>query len=429
MSRLDALVDTHPLPTWRKFAWAVIILLAGSVVWANFAELDEVAIANGEVVPQGKVKVIQHLEGGIVEAIHVREGDQVTVGEPLLQLDLATSGVNREELQVRLDAQILERARLEAEARGNEPSFPEDVAGRNPALLQSQQRAFDARHEEFLSTVNVLRQQMRQRELEVEELTARKRAVDNNLRLAKERFELSRTLLVDGLTPKIDHLELEAEVAELDGERATLVAAVPRTQAAVTEAEQRVIEAEIRFRREAQEQMSTVEQSIGRIQELLSEATGQRLRAEIKSPIAGVVKNLRFNTLGGIVKPGDAIMEIVPTADNLVIDVKLSPIDRGYVAVGQKAVVKISTYDYVRYGGLDGNVILVGSDTNTDESGDTYFRVVVETDKTYLGVEAGDLPITPGMQATVDIHTGRKSVMDYLVKPVLKLRHEAFRER
>ena len=186
--------------------------------------------------------------------------------------------------------------------------------------------------------------------------------------------------------------------------------------------------ARIRFRREAREETGRVEQGIARLQELLAEATEQGVRAEIKSPIEGVVKNMRYNTIGGGVSPGEAIMEIVPTGDKLVVEAKLNPTDRGYVEEGQRAVVKVTTYDFVRYGGLDGAVLHVAPDSTTDQDGAPYFRVIVETDKTYLG-EEGQLPITPGMQATVDIHTGEKSVMDYLIKPALKLRHEAFRER
>lgn len=428
-SRLDSLVTNHPLPTWRIFAWLIILLVGGLLVWAHFSQLDEVAIASGEVVPQGKVKVIQHLEGGIIENIMVQEGDLVDIGQPLLQLDLATSGVNREELVVRLDASLLERARLEAEAGGEEPEFPPDVAERRPKIVNAEMRTFQSRHQELDSTVAVLREQVNQKQEELNEINVRLNAVRNNLSITAERFELSKTLLADGLTPRLEHLELQAELENLEGERNSLQAAIPRIRASITEAEQRVNETRIRFRREAQEQLSATEQSISRVQELLSEATGQRLRAEIKSPIDGVVKNMRYNTIGGVVTPGDAIMEIVPTGDRLVIDAKLNPTDRGYVALGQKAVVKVSTYDFVRYGGLDGQVILVGSDSNTEEDGSSYFRVVVETQKTYLGDNEGSLPITPGMQATVDIHTGTKSVMDYLIKPVLKLRHEAFRER
>lgn len=427
--KLDALLVQNPLPGWRLVAWPVMILLALSIGWANFATLDEVSIATGEVVPAGRIRVIQHLEGGIIQEIYVTEGDTVREGQTLLQLDLASGGTNQEELQVRIDSERLVKARLEAEATGSELNFPEDVALRRPAIVAAQRQAYEARRRELSSTIQVMREQVKQRVLEVEELTARSRAVKSNYRLALERLKMSKSLLAEGLTAKMEHLELEAEVENLDGEMKSLRPSLPKVEAAVEEARQRQQETESRFRREAQDQLGKIEENIARVTELLSDATAQGIRAEIKSSINGVVKNMRYNSIGNVVKPGEPIMELVPTGDRLVVEAKLDPIDRGYVNEGQAATVKISTYDFARYGGLEGIVIRVAPDSSTDEDGAPYFRVVVQTDKNFLGLREGNLPITPGMQATVDIHTGEKSVMDYLVKPVLKLRHEAFRER
>ena len=427
--KLDALLVQNPLPGWRLVAWPVMILLAVSIGWANFATLDEVSIATGEVVPAGRIRVIQHLEGGIIQEIYVTEGDTVREGQTLLQLDLASGGTNQEELQVRIDSERLVKARLEAEATGSELNFPEDVALRRPAIVAAQRQAYEARRRELSSTIQVMREQVKQRVLEVEELTARSRAVESNYRLALERLKMSKSLLAEGLTAKMEHLELEAEVENLDGEMKSLRPSLPKVEAAVEEARQRQQETESRFRREAQDQLGKIEENIARVTELLSDATAQGIRAEIKSSINGVVKNMRYNSIGNVVKPGEPIMELVPTGDRLVVEAKLNPIDRGYVNQGQAATVKISTYDFARYGGLEGIVIRVAPDSSTDEDGAPYFRVVVQTDKNFLGLREGNLPITPGMQATVDIHTGEKSVMDYLVKPVLKLRHEAFRER
>lgn len=427
--KLDALLVQNPLPGWRLVAWPVMILLAVGLGWANFATLDEVSIATGEVVPAGRIKVVQHLEGGIIQEIYVTEGDTVREGQTLLQLDLASGGTNQEELQVRIDSERLVKARLESEATGSELNFPEDVALRRPAIVAAQRQAYEARRRELSSTIQVMREQVKQRVLEVEELTARSRAVESNYRLASERLKMSKSLLAEGLTAKMEHLELEAEVENLDGEMKSLRPSLPKVQAAVEEARQRQQETESRFRREAQDQLGKIEENIARVTELLNDATAQGIRAEIKSSINGVVKNMRYNSIGNVVKPGEPIMELVPTGDRLVVEAKLNPIDRGYVNEGQAATVKISTYDFARYGGLEGIVIRVAPDSSTDEDGAPYFRVVVQTDKNFLGLREGDLPITPGMQATVDIHTGEKSVMDYLVKPVLKLRHEAFRER
>ena len=427
--RLDELLNSHPMPTWRVFAWPVMSMLLLLVTWAFFAELDEVAVSIGEVVPQGKVRVIQHLEGGIVEQLFVTEGDTIKEGDTLIQLDQSSTGTNKEELSVRLDSQLLVRRRLEAEAEGKKLAFPPDIAAKRPTLAASQRQAYEARARELVSTLNVMKEQVKQRELEIQELGARTKAVMRNYKLASERLKMSASLLTEGLTAKIDHLELEAEVESLDGEVQSLKPALPKARAAVEEAKQRLEEGQIRFRREAREELGKTEQEIARILELLKRATEQGSRAEIKSPVAGVVKNLRFNTIGGVIKPGEPILEIVPTGENLVVQSRLNPTDRGYVSEGQKATVKISTYDFARYGGLDGSVIQVAPDTSLDENGQPYFRVVVQTDKNYLGREEGSLPIVPGMQATVDIHTGKKSVIDYLIRPVLKLKHEAFRER
>jgi len=427
--RLDALLGSHPMPSWRMFAWPVMIFLIAGMAWTYFAKLDEVATTDGEVVPQGKVKMVQHLEGGIIETIFVTEGDLVKAGSTLLQLDLASSGTNLEELQIRLDSEILVRARLNAEANGTELSFPQEVAAKRPALASAQMQAFTARKRELTSTLNILREQVKQKELETQELDARSKAVKRNFKLAGERLKMSKSLLAEGLTAKMEHLELVAEVESLDGELRSLVPSIPKARAAVDEATQRLREGEGRFRREAQDQLGDIEQNIARINELMTQAQEQGSRAEIKSPIDGIVKNMRYNTIGGVVRPGEPILEIVPTSDKLVIEAKLNPTERGFIRPGQKAVVKISTYDFARYGGLDGEVIRVAPDTSLNEDGSPYFRVVVRTDKNYLGVNETDLPITPGMQATVDIHTGKKSVMDYLVQPILKLRHEAFRER
>ena len=427
--RLDTLLASHPLPSWRMFAWPVMALLTVLMTWTFFAQLDETAVSEGEVVPQGKVRVVQHLEGGIIEELFVAEGDTVKEGDTLIQLDQSSTGTNQEELGVRMDSQLLVRARLTAEAQGEELTFPQDIARNRPNLASSQRQAFEARRRELKSTLNVLKEQVKQRELGTQELLARQKAVKRNYKLASEHLKMSASLLTEGLTAKMEHLELEAEVESLDGEMKSLAPSVPKSRAAVEEAKQRLREGQIRFRREAREELGKTEQEIARIKELLKRAREQGSRAEIKSPISGVVKNLRFNTIGGVIKPGEPVMEIVPTGENLVIQSRLNPTDRGYVNEGQKALVKISTYDYARYGGLDGTVIQVAPDTSMDENGQPYFRVIVQTEKNYLGSEEGSLPIVPGMQATVNIHTGKKSVMDYLIKPVLKLRDEAFRER
>jgi adhesin transport system membrane fusion protein len=429
MARLDDLVQQNPLPGWRRVAWTVSGLLAVGLAWGALARLDEVAVAAGEVVPQGQVKTVQHLEGGIIQQINVREGDTVERDVALVQLELGISGTNREELEVQNDGLALRRLRLLAEAENKPLAFPDKVAPRLTDVLASEREAYMSRKRQFESGIIVLQSQTQQKSLELRALEARRNALESNLKRGRERLAISAELLKSGLVPRTEHLQLESEVESLAGQLSEVQAVIPKEREALAEFKEREREAELKFRRAAVEDLGQVDLAIARNRELLNKATDQERRTVIRAPIDGVVKNLRYHTIGGVVRPGEPIMEIVPLNEKLVVEARLSPVDVGYVRAGQPAMVKVTTYDFVRYGGLDGTVINVAADSTIDRAGAPYFRVVVETDKSYLGETPGSNPIAPGMQATVDIHTGTKSVLQYLVEPVVKLRHEAFRER
>lgn len=429
--RLYRLANAYPLPTWRPLARGVMTLTAIFLAWAMLAQLDEVAIAEGEVVPEGKVKVIQHLEGGTVREIHVVDGDVVKEGSPLVQIELPVSSLNKDETQVRLDGYMLQRARLTAELTGAPLAFPEAEAKRQPALVEAERRSFEARRQALKASLSVLQEQVRGKGLEVLEYETKQRSITTSLRLAQERFTMSKDLVKSGLASRMDHVQMESQVEDLKGQLDSIHASIPRAQAAQQEAKSRMEEEQARFQRTAQGEMAEAELNIARTKEMLTQATDQLRRTAVISPIDGIVKNMRSNTIGGVVKPGDPIMEIVPLHERLQIDARLNPMDRGYVQTGQRATVKISAYDYTTYGGLDGDVILVAPDTTVPQTPNSqpYYRVVVQTDRAFIGEEAEKRLISPGMQATVEIHTGTRSVMEFLVKPVLKLRHEAFRER
>jgi adhesin transport system membrane fusion protein len=428
-SPLDQLVQSHPLPTWRLPAWIVLAFFASFLIWATQARLDEVSTALGEVAPEGRTKVIQHLEGGIITELFVQEGDSVDEGAPLVRLALPTTSMNRAELSVRLDALRLTQARLRAEADGTALSFPPDEALRRPELLNTEREAHEARLKELDSSLKVLVEQKKQRANEVQELTAQLDAARSNLKIAQERYAISSSLLKDGLTHRMGHLEIAASIENLKGQIQALEPAIERTRAAIGETEERERETLLSFRRSALEMSGQAEQEIASLTEMMTRADDQQGRTLITAPTKGVVKNVKHNSVGGVVNPGEAILELVPVEDTLIINARLNPMDRGYVTEGQKATVKVTTFDYARYGGLEGEVTLVAPDTTIDDNGQAYYRVRVQTSKTYLGDQPGDYEIKPGMQAMVDIHTGTRSVMEYLVKPVLKLRHEAFRER
>ncbi|MCH8184095.1 MAG: HlyD family type I secretion periplasmic adaptor subunit, partial [Proteobacteria bacterium] len=331
--------------------------------------------------------------------------------------------------QAQLGGQMIRRARLTAQAGGTEVLFPPEEGARQPEIVQSERRSFEARQRELRSMESRLRIQAQQRGLEVQEFISQRASLARELVNVREKYTISADLLEDGLTTRVEHLGLEQEAEKIRGKLEVIDVAIPRTRSALEEAEERIREARLTSRREANEALAKVDAEIARTRETLSKASDQVDRSVITSPIDGVIKTVFVNTIGGVIGPGQPLMEIVPSGQALVIEAKLSPNDIGFVRVGQRVVVKISTYDFVRYGGLDGVVSEVAPDSSFEDNGDAYFRVRVRTDKTYLGAEPGSLPISAGMLATVDIKTGNKTVAEYLVRPVLKLRHEAFRER
>jgi adhesin transport system membrane fusion protein len=330
---------------------------------------------------------------------------------------------------VQNDGLALRRLRLVAEANGKPVEFPKQVAPRLRDVLASERDAYESRRRQFESSLAVLRSQTQQKTLDIRALEAKRVATDGNLKRARERLQISAGLLQSNLVPRTEHLQLEAEVESLAGQLLEIEAQIPKEREALVGLKEQEHLADLKFRRDAADELGQVDLAIARNRELLAKATDQERRTIIRAPIDGVVKNLRYHTIGGVVRAGEPIMEIVPLDEKLIVETRLAPIDVGYVHAGQPAVVKITTYDFVRYGGLDGVVTNVAADTSLDRSGAAYYRVVVATDKSYLGDKPGVNPIAPGMQATVDIHTGSKSVLQYLIEPVVKLRHEAFRER
>jgi adhesin transport system membrane fusion protein len=431
MTTLDALILTHQPQKLQRNARVVMGLLGAFLLWACFAKLEEVAVAGGEVVPQEQIQTIQHLEGGIIEKIMVAEGDRVVKGQPMMQMNLTPSMANKSELKIQLEANQLKKARLEAESEGAETfRFGSEFDSIRTEMKNAEMQAFTGRQEKLQNDTAQLQEQLTQRELDRQQLLTERSSIGSNLALLREKYRISSDLVKDQLTSRLDHLQLTSNMKELEGRMRVIDVAIPRSAVALKEAEEKLKGARVAFRNAALQELSDVSQSIARIQEALTKASDQVARTTITSPLTGVVKALKTHTIGGVIQPGEAIMEIVPESKNLIIEAKLNPNDVGFVRVGQKVLVKVNTYDFSRYGGLDGKVESVSADSLFDPNTHApYFKVKIRTHKTYLGESVGQSPITAGMQVTADIKTGSKSVMSYLLKPLLKIRDEAFRER
>jgi membrane fusion protein, adhesin transport system len=414
---------------WRTLALLICMLIGGLAFWARTVQLEQFVTGEGEVAPSDKVKVIQHLEGGVIATIHVLDGQAVKAGDPLVEVNLAISGTNREELAARQDGLMLARARLLAEAQGTDLTLPADIAARRSDLAVAEEEAHRARKSELETRVRGAEERVRQQELAVNEMAATSAAMATDLALSRKNLEMSADLLRDGLTSKMDHLEREREVKLLEGKLATLRASVPKAKAALAEAQQSLQEEKQKFVSSVMADLGSVEQDLARTQELLAEAQVQAQRRTIRSPVDGIVKNLQFHTIGGVIGPGDAIMEIVPANEDLIIEARLLPQDIGLVQVGQPVRIKVSAYDFTRFGTLPGVLTFVAADSTNDADGKPFFQAHVKPERTYLGAAPGNLPIRPGMTATIDVKTGTRSVLEYLLKPVVRLRYDAFHER
>lgn len=429
MTKLDELIQDNPVPGWRVFAYLIIILLTGAIVWSYVTRLEEVVVAPGIVVPAGQIKTVQHLEGGIIQSINVREGDRVGEGQELMQLVLGATTLNRDELQARIDGLVLQRTRLEAEANGEDLRLPQEEATRQRDIANSERRSYAARRSELESTLRALEGEARQRELEVKEFEAQKSSYVREMTRLQEKFKISEGLLKDGLTTRVEHLELEQQIEKMQGQMDVVDVAVPRTKAALEGARERIKEERLRFQSAANAELSKIDQELARAREQFQQATRQADRTVITSPIEGVIKTLNFNTIGGVIQPGEIIMEIVPSGQALLIEAKLALKNRRGIEPGLPALVKFSAYDFVRYGGIDGVVRQIAPDATVDPEGQSYYRVVVETDQNYVGGDETVNPILPGMDASIDIKTGTRTLFSYLIQPVLKLKSEGFRER
>ncbi|MCI4661912.1 MAG: HlyD family type I secretion periplasmic adaptor subunit [Neomegalonema sp.] len=428
MSPLDQITQDFRAATWGRLAAFVIAALCGGVLWSSIATVDRIALAEGVIAPQGHVRTIQHLEGGIATEIFVREGDSVVPDQPLLSIDLGNAGLNADEIQVRLDALAIERARLQAEAAQIDLVLPQEASARHPDLASAERMTYQSRRRAYESRLAVLRDQQTQKELEIESILSRQQAARRRMDPLSQQRSIATELSSVRLLPKTQSLMLDGEYEKLVGEIAELEIALPRAQAGLAEARELALFERNRFRNEAAERLRAVEIEIAREKNLLERAADQKQRTQVVSPISGIVKNLRVHTIGGVVASGAPILEIVPDSEKLVVDAKLSPDDIGHVSLGQAVRVKISTYNYINYGTLPGTVTHIAADATTDASGRYFFRIVIETERDYLEADGHRYPISPGMAAGADIVLGRRTFLRYLLEPVLRLRDAAFRD-
>ena len=413
----------------RVTIWVVAGCLLSALIWANFATLEEVTTGEGKAIPSSKIQVIQNLEGGIVSEIFVREGQVVDKGDVLLRLDDTRFLSNQGETEADRLALIARIERLSAEAEGRDISMPQTLIASAPQLAEDELALYRSRQERLHSEQRTLGEQLRQKEQELAEFRSKSRQYRSSLGLLQQELNMSQPLVASGAISKVEILRLRRSAVEVRGSLDATNLAIPRAEAAISEIRSKIEESELAFRSEAFKALNEARTELKKITATSSAIEDRVSRTTVISPVNGIIKQLKINTIGGVVQPGNDMLEIVPLEDNLLIEAKVRPQDVAFLHPGQKAMVKFSAYDYTIYGGMKANLELISADTITDDEGNSFYLIQVRTEKSHLGSEQNPLLIIPGMIATVDIITGEKSVLDYLLKPVLKARSEALRER
>ncbi len=426
---VEAALQRKPSKQARYLSFATGLFIFIFVLWAAWAEIDEVTRAEGKVIASQRTQIIQNLEGGILQEILVREGQTIAQGTPLARLEneMAAS-TYRDALSKSLENEAA-IVRLEAELNDEDPVFPIDIVRDAPQLISDQKSIMAARKLQRDSEIVLLKSQYEQRLQEVEEQEARKRAVERNYQLAVEQRDTVKPLLERKNYSRIEFLNLEQEVANLEGELEGLNVAIPKTQAAADEALQRITFREAELDAAITEEVNKRRAELNSLKETIAAGSDRVTRTVVRSPVNGIIKQIHLNTIGGVVKPGEAIMEIVPLDDTLLVEVRVRPSDVAFLHPNQKAMVKFSAYDFAIYGGLDGVLEQISADTIEDKQGEVFYLAKLRTYKTGISYHGKTLDIIPGMTATADILTGRKTILDYILKPILKAQQNALRER
>ncbi len=399
-------------------------------LWANLATLDEVTRGDGKIIPSSEVQALQSLDAGMVEEFLVKEGDEVTQGQTLLRLRDIEASADLGANQVRYLGLLASITRLQAQAAGDKAfEFPQEVIDGAPDSVVEEKKAFRANMLQLDGQINVLQQQKTQRQQEVDELNTRIGDLKGVIHLQRQEMNLIKPLVERGSAPKLELLQLERGIKERVSELNGLKASLPRSNSAIDEATARLNDAHQTAQAQAQEELSVKIVELNEIRERLSGLEERKGRREIKSPVDGTVQELTVNTIGGVVRAGEDLIKIVPKDDQLIVDAKIKPSDRAFIYPGQEAVIKITAYDFSVYGGLKGELIDISADTIEDEQGNFFYRVRLRTYETELRRRGEVLPIIPGMVASVDILTGHKTVMQYLLKPFVKTLDNAMNER
>lgn len=435
-SHVDAVATEGARRFGSYLAMALGALVLALLVWARLSYMDDITRGESRVIASGQNKVVQAPDAGVVKAIFVKEGDTVSAGQPLMRIDATPSKATLDEKLARLYALMARVARLTAEAEDKDAvSFPDEVRKNAPREMEQETAAFRSRARQQKGELATLEQQAAQKEQQLREAQSTVARLDARLRLNRaEEYDTCRAYRSGSASLSECQVAQRASLetaGQLESERR----GIPRAEAALREAQQKVQDKRAQFRSDARKEISEAEAQIAALRPQIQKEGQTLALTELRSPVRGIVKTIGVATIGGVVKAGDALIEIVPAEDTLLVEVRIKPADIAFVRLDQDATVKISAYDYSIFGGIEGKVVEISSDAIVDEKKgangerETYYRVRVRTQKAYLERDRQILPIIPGMTGQVDIRTGRRTVLDRFLDPFYRLLSDSLGER
>jgi adhesin transport system membrane fusion protein len=411
----------------RTFIMLLLVSSIGAVIWAGVAKVDVIVRTEGQIIPAGKSQLVQHLEGGIVRKILVKEGQVVAAGQPLMELSDIQTRSNLGQEQSRVDALRGRETRLMAEVSGNSSiSFPKQLS--DPNVIRVETSAWQARRSQLAEEIQVLQAQATQKKNELTEIVSKRQNLSEELELAKKQHQVLDGLRRNNAASEMEVLDAQARIQRLKSQIAEATYAVPRLRAAQSEAESRVNEATARFRAEASSALTQVREELQRSTHEIGTNVDRLERNVVRTPVAGLVNKLNVTTIGAVVRPSEVLLEITPSDQRIVIQTRSIPNDRANLRTGLPARVRIGAYDYSEFGAIEGHVTDVSADTLIDEKGNRYYRVNIEVDVATI-VSSGRKPglLIPGMAASADISVGKRTILSYILSPLMKFRDGAFR--
>lgn len=411
----------------RILIWLSSFFVISMIIWMYLSKIDQLVRGTGRVIPSQKIQSIQNLEGGIISKVLVREGDVVQVNEVLVELDKKNFESNKEETKLKIYELRAKVERLTAEANGEKFVVKDGLIKEK---LEQEFLLYQTNKKLLEQDISILKKQLFQKKNELEEKKSKIEHLSHTLKLTRNEVEMKRSLLSQKVGSKAELNLAEQKLSGIQGDYSTTKLAIPRLISAIEEVQTEIGQAKIKFQKKAVEELNKAKDELARVKQSSISKEDRVTRATVRSPVTGIVQRVFVNTLGGVVKPGESIMEIIPSNDTLIINTKIRPSDIAFIHPNQEAVVRFSAYDFAIYGSLKAKVVNISADTITDEiDRKNYYQVEIKTDKNYLGEEDGKLQIMPGMIATVDIVSGKKSILDYILKPILRAKQNVLSQR